>query len=469
MTAVRTPEEIESIKARTKEFTLFEWGTQNVDPVVVDRAKGVHVWAADGTRYIDFNSVAVSVNIGHGDPRVAQAVAEQMAKIEFASPFWTTEIRAEMGERVAQITPPGLKKSFFTLAGADANEAAIRTARLVTGRRKIMVRRRGYHGATQGVLPLGGDPRRWAVEPGVGDIVRIPDPYHYRSRTPGLTPEEFCVSVLAETEEIIRLEGPHTIAAILVEPVTGSNGLIVPPDGWLRGLRALCDRYGILLICDEVMSGVGRTGRWFASDHEGVSPDIMTMAKGLTSSYVPLGAAVFSEAIGDALQDVEINAGLTYQSHPVGLAAAKATLAIYESDGLIENSEKMGHYLRERLHELAERHPSIGDVRGIGLFNTLELVYDRETRLELFTLTGPNGPGFGELGAALRANGLLAGLRGPWLMACPPLCITSAEIDDAIEGLDNALEVADRYTSAAGAPLPPHATYTFPPALEALR
>lgn len=468
MTATHSAQEIASIVSRTQEYTLFEWGNQNITPLVVDHAKGVHVYAADGTRYIDFNSVAVSVNIGHGDTRVADAVAAQLAKIEFASPFWTTEVRADVGEKIAQITPPGLKKSFFTLAGADANEAAIRTARLVTGRRKILVRRRGYHGATQGVLPMGGDPRRWAVEPGVGDIVRIPDPYHYRALAPA-TEEEFCRSVLAETEEIIRLEGPHTIAAVFVEPVTGSNGLIVPPQGWLAGVRALCDRYGILLICDEVMSGVGRTGRWFASDHEGVSPDIMTMAKGLTSSYVPLGAAVFSEAIGDALQDIDINAGLTYQSHPVGLAAAKATLAIYESDGLIENSEKMGSYLRQGLHELAERHPSIGDVRGVGLFNTLELVHDRDTKVELFTLTGPNGVGQGELGAALKANGLLAGLRGPWLMACPPLCITTTEIDDALQGLDAALEVADRYTSAAGAPPPPHATHPYPPALEALR
>ncbi len=463
-----TPDQVATIAAKSKEFTLFEWGTQNVDPLVVDHAKGVFVYGGDGKRYIDFNSVAVSVNVGHGDTRIADAVAAQLAKIEFASPFWTTDVRAEVGEKIASITPAGLKKSFFTLAGSDANEAAIRTARLVTGRRKILARHRGYHGATQGVLPFAGDPRRFAVEGGVGDIARIPDPFHYRALT-DVSEDEFCRQVLARTEEIIQLENPSTIAAIFIEPVTGSNGLIVPPAGWLAGIRDLCTKYGILLICDEVMSGVGRTGRWFASDHEDVSPDIMTIAKGLTSSYVPLGAAVFSEAIGDVLQDISIGAGLTYQSHPVGLAAARATLDIYESDGLIENSEKMGRYLREGLHDLATRHPSIGDVRGVGLFNTLELVHDRDTKVELFSLNGPNGPGLGELSGALRERGMLAGLRGPWLMACPPLCITSVEIDDALAILDDALEIADRHTSSAGAPLPPHATYTYPPALEALR
>lgn len=463
-----TAEEYEALINKAKEFTLFEWGNQNVNPIAVESARGVYVYGADGKRYIDFNSVAVSVNIGHGDSRVADAVAAQLARIEFASPLWVTDVRAEVGEKIASITPAGLKKSFFTLAGSDANEAAIRTARLVTGRRKILTRRRAYHGATQGVLPLAGDPRRWAVEGGVGDIARIPDPYYYRALT-SMTEEEFCRLILAQTEEIIQLEGPHTIAAVFIEPVTGSNGVIVPPGGWLTGIRELCTKYGILLICDEVMSGVGRTGKWFASDHENISPDIMTMAKGLTSSYVPLGAAVFSEAIGAALQDVQINAGLTYQSHPVGLAAAKATLAIYESDGLIENSEKMGKYLREGLDALAARHPSIGDVRGLGLFNAMELVYDRDTKLELFTLAGPNDPRAGEFSAALLDGGLLASLRGPWLMACPPLCVTAAEIDDALAVLDKGLDVADTLTSSAGAPLPPHARYSYPPALEALR
>ncbi|KGM17649.1 hypothetical protein N867_16810 [Actinotalea fermentans ATCC 43279 = JCM 9966 = DSM 3133] len=464
-----TAEQIASIAERTKRYTLFEWGTQDVDPFVVERGEGAHVFGADGTRYIDFNSVSVSVNIGHGDPRVADAIAAQLRKIEFASPYWATEVRAEVGEKLNALTPDGLEKAFFTLAGADANEAAIRTARLVTGRRKILVRRRSYHGATMGVLPLAGDPRRYAVEGGVGDIARIPDPYYYRRLVDGQSEQEFCEHVLAETEEIIQLEGPHTIAAVMVEPITGSNGLIVPPRGWLTGLRELCTRYGILLICDEVMSGVGRTGAWFAVDHEQVSPDIMTLAKGLTSSYVPLGAAMFSGPIAAAVQGVPLGSGLTYQSHPVGLAAAKATLEIYESDGLIENSAVMGDYLRAGLRELAARHPCVGDVRGAGLFNAIELVHDRETKVELFPLTGPQDPIVREVTRTMVNNGLLAALRGPWLMACPPLCVTPTTIDDALAALDKGLEVADRITSAAGAPPPPHTRHTYPAALEALR
>lgn len=449
------------IAARCKEFTVFEWGTQNLDPLVVDSAEGVYVHTVDGERLLDFNSVSVSVNIGHGDRRVMEAVGEQAAKMSFASPYWATRIRAEVGERLAEVSPPGLKKSFFTLAGSDANEAAIRTARLVTGRRKILVRRRAYHGATHGVLSLSGDPRRWQVETGVGDIVRFPDPYHYRSL---LDQDEstFCHHVLAQTEEIIQLEGPHTIAAVMVEPITGSNGLIVPPKGWLAGLRALCTKYGIVLICDEVMSGFGRTGEWFASNHESVSPDIMTVAKGLTSSYLPLGACILSEAIGEAIQDVPLGSGLTYQSHVLGLAAAKANLDIYDSDGLIENSKKVGQYLRDGLLRLAERHPSVGDVRGLGLFNAIELVHDRDTKVELFPLVGPSDPALSEFQRVLREGGLLAGVRGPWMFANPPLCVTNESIDEALAVVDRALDVTDSITSSAGAPLPPHTGTEYP-------
>lgn len=464
-----TAEQIRSIVERTKRYTLFEWGSQEVDPLVVERGEGAYVHGADGTRYIDLNSVSVSVNIGHGDHRVADAIAEQMRRIEFASPFWTTEVRAQVGEKLHAITPDGLEKAFFTLAGADANEAAVRTARLVTGRRKVLVRRRSYHGATMGVLPMAGDPRRHAVEAGVGDIVRIPDPYYYRRLVDGQTEEEFCAHVLAQTEEIIRLEGPHTVAAVLVEPITGSNGVIVPPRGWLTGLRELCTRYGILLVCDEVMSGVGRTGAWFAVDHEDVTPDIMTLAKGLTSSYVPLGAAMFSGPIAEAVHDLPFGSGLTYQSHPVGLAAARATLDIYESDGLIDNAATMGKHLRAGLMELAGRHPCVGDVRGEGLLNVVELVHDRESKVELFPLTGPQDPTVREVGRTLVEHGVLGSLRGPWLMVCPPLCVSTTTIDDALSAIDAALEVADRITSAAGAPPPPHTRQPYAPALEAAR
>lgn len=439
-----------------RRYTVFEWGTQQVQPLAIERGSGVYLYGLDGVRYTDFNSIAMCVNIGHGDPRVAAAVAAQMAEVSFVSPFMVTRIRAEVGELLAQHTPPGMTKAFFTLAGADANEAAMRTARLVTGRRKILTRYRSYHGGSLGVLAASGDPRREPVEGGMGDIVRIPDPYHYRF--PWIEdPAAFAAFNLAQIEEIIRLEGPHTVAAVMVEPVTGSNGLIVPPAGWLRGLRSLCDRYGILLICDEVMSGFGRTGRWFACDHEEVVPDIMTVAKGITSGYVPLGACVLADHIADEVTDRPFGSGLTYQSHAVGLAAAKAVMGIYQSDGLIENSARMGEHLRRGLHALQERHPSVGDVRSIGLFSCMELVYDRSSRLELFPLTGAASPVVGELKAFLNGRGLLVNLRGSFLFANPPLVVDETQLDESLAILDEALDIVDAATASGGAPLPAHA------------
>lgn len=445
------------IVARAKQYTVFEWGNQRVDPLCIERGEGVYLYGRDGTRYMDFNSIAMCVNIGHGDPRVAVAVAEQMAKVAFVSPFMVTEIRAEVGEMLARLTPAGMTKAFFTLAGADANEAAIRTARLVTGRRKIMTRYRSYHGSTTGVLAASGDPRRAPVEGGMGDIVRIPDPYHYRF--PWIEdPDEFRDFHLAQLDQQIELEGPSTIAAIMVEPVTGSNGLIVPPRGWLAGLRALCDHHGILLICDEVMSGFGRTGKWFAVDHEDVVPDILTLAKGITSGYFPVGACVLADHVAAAIDDVPFGSGLTYQAHAVGLAAAKCVMGIYESDGLIEHAAKMGEHLLAGLRDLQSRHPSVGDVRGTGLFSVMELVHDRDTRAELFPIVGPTGPAAGELKAFLTSKGLLANLRGSFLFANPPLVVTTDQLDWALGVLDEGLSIVDAATSSAGAPAPPHLT-----------
>ena len=286
-------------------------GNSGGKPSAIDRGEGCYLYTIDGREILDFNSIAMNVNIGHGDQRITKAVSKQMEKISFVSPFMVTEVRAEVAMKLAEITTKRLTKSIFTLAGSDANEAAIRTARLVTGRKKILSRYRSYHGATHQVLALGGDPRREPVESGMGDIVRIPDPYHYRC--PWIADEkEFCKFNLDQIKQIIQLEGPHTIAAIIVEPITGSNGLIIPPDGWLSGLRALCDQYGILLICDEVMTGFGRTGDWFAVNHEGVTPDIMTVAKGMTSGYLPLGACIVSDQIAEAVHDRPLGLSLIH-------------------------------------------------------------------------------------------------------------------------------------------------------------
>src|SRR6202051_394651 len=312
----------------SRKHTLFEWSAQSkVDPIPVARAKGIYFYTPEGKRFIDFNSQLMSVNIGHGDPRVIQAISDQAATLAYANPFMATEVRARLGAKLAEITPGDIDTFFFTNGGAEANENAIKLARFFTGRHKIMARYRSYHGATAGAITLTGDPRRWAAEPGIPGVVHVLDPYHGIERG-----WESAESSLAMIEETIQLEGPKTIAAFILEPVTGTNGILVPPDGYLAGLRKLCDKYGILMIADEVMSGFGRTGAWFAVDHWGVVPDILTMAKGLTSAYVQLGAVGIRRKIADVFKDTPFPGGLTYNSHPLACAAALATIAVFEED-----------------------------------------------------------------------------------------------------------------------------------------
>src|SRR5690348_1060221 len=364
----------------TKKHTLFEWSAQSkVDPIPVAKAKGIHFWTPEGKRFIDFNSQLMSVNIGHGDERVIQAINEQANTLAYANPFMATEPRARLGAKLAEITPGDIDTFFFTNGGAEANENAIKIARWVTGRHKIIARYRSYHGATAGAISLTGDPRRWAAEPGIPGVVRAMDPYRYRCRW--CSGQSACtLDCLNHIEDIITFEGPQTIAAVIVESVVGTNGLIIPPDGYMQGLRALCTKYGILLICDEVMSGFGRTGEWFAVDHWNVVPDIMTVAKGLTSAYVQLGATIVTDEIAERFEDQPLYAGLTYNSHPLGCATAAACIKVYQEDNLIENARELGAILSTELNLLRERHPSVGDVRSIGLFSLVELVKDRQTR-----------------------------------------------------------------------------------------
>ena len=421
-------------------YTLYEWTSQNLaDPIPFVRAKGVYLWDADGNRYLDFNSQAMNVNIGHADERVARAISAQLAELPFVVPQHATAVRGLLGRELARITPPGLNKAFFTNAGAEANEAAVRTARLYTGRHKILTRYRSYHGGTQGVLYASGDARRFAVEEGMTGVVRILDPYSYRSPLK-VDDADFTAAYMRYLEEVIQQEGPHTIAAIMLEPVTGSNGIIVPPDGWMRGVRELCDRYDILLIADEVMSGFGRTGKWFAIDHEGVVPDMMTIAKGLTSGYVPLGAVMVNDRIAEHFETNTLVSGLTYNSHAVGCAAALATIAVYEEDGLIENAARLGEVLQTEYAAMMERHPSIGEARGRGLFTALEFVTDRETREPLFA-AAPEV--VGRLGDFLRSEGIFAAIRGNWLFGNPPLCITEDELRWALSVVDRGLDITD--------------------------
>ena len=428
--------------ALSKKHTLYEWSAQaHVDPIPVARAQGIYFWTPEGKRFIDFNSQLMCVNIGHGDPRVIKAIQDQAAQLAYANPFMATEVRARLGAKLAEICPGDIDVFFFTNGGAEANENAIRIARLVTGRHKILARYRSYHGGTAGSLTLTGDPRRWAMEPGMPGIIHVPHPYHGLQRG-----TDSAAVALAQLDEIIMLEGPQTIAGFILETVTGTNGILVPPDGYLEGVRALCDTHGILLICDEVMSGFGRTGEWFAVNHWNVVPDILTMAKGLTSAYVQLGAVGVRQSIADHFQNKVFYGGLTYNSHPMGCAAALATIQVYEDDKLIDQARKMGVVMRGLMDDLARRHPSVGDVRSIGLFGIFELQKHRATHEPMAPFNGTS-PEMQALAKFFREEGLYTFVRWNTFFTNPPLCITEAELKEAFAIIDRGLEITDKATS----------------------
>src|SRR5881398_2393849 len=435
-TETMTGEEIVELCRR---HTLFEWSAQAaVDPIPVARAKGIYFWTPEGKRFIDFNSQLMCVNIGHGDPRVVRAIQEQVAVLAYANPFTATDPRARLGAKLAEITPGDIDVFFFTNGGAEANENAIKLARMATGRHKILARYRSYHGATAGSMMLTGDPRRWASEPGMPGVVHVLDPYH------GLEGGwESAEQSLAMLEEIIQLEGPHTIAAFILESVSGTNGVLVPPDGYMQGVRRLCDKHGILMICDEVMAGFGRTGEWFAINHWNVVPDLITMAKGLTSAYVQLGAVGMRRAVADHFRDNVFQGGLTYNSHPLACAAALANIAVYENDDLIGNAKRLGPVMTGLLKDLERRHPTVGAARSIGLFGLVELVRDRAKRTPLAPFNGTSEE-MAALGKFFRQEGLYTFVRWNTFFTNPPLCITEAELREAFAIIDRALEITDR-------------------------
>ena len=429
----------EEIVALSKKYTLFEWVAQSTaDPIPVETAKGSYFYSTDGKRYLDWNSQLMSVNIGHGDQRVIDAIAAQAQKLAYANPFMAHEPRARLGQKLAQLTPGDLDVVFFTNGGAEANENAIKLARQYTGRHKILARYRSYHGATGQVMVATGDPRRWASETGVAGIYRAPDPHRYGRPEP-----EPVDQALADLEEVIMFEGGHTIAGFILEPVVGTNGILIPPDGYLQGVREICDKHGIMLIADEVMSGFGRTGAWFAVDHWGVVPDLLTMAKGLTSSYLPLGAVAMRRQIADAFEDKAFGGGLTYNSHPMGCATALAVIDVYEQDGLIERARRMGEVMRGHMARLKEKHPSVGAHRNIGLFGILELVRDRET-YEPMAPYGGLSDEMKAIGAYFREHGLFTFIRFNTIHCNPPLTISEEEMAEGFEIIDGALDLADK-------------------------
>ena len=429
----------EEIVALSREHTLFSWSVQGaLDPIAIDHAEGVYLYTPEGRRILDFNAQLMSVNIGHGDRRVIDAMHEQALKLQFVQPAFATEIRARLGAKLAEILPGDMNKVFFTLGGAEAIENAIKLARHHTGRYKLLARYRSYHGATFGAMTLTGDYRRWANEPGLVGVVRYPDTHRWGEKEP--RPVEEALNGL---EDVIRYEGAHTIAAVFLETIVGTNGILIPPDGYLKGVRELCDKYGILMVADEVMAGFGRTGRWFAVDHWDVVPDLMTMAKGLTSSYLPLGAVAMREQIAEGLEDKMFYGGLTYSSHPVSLAAALATIRVYEEDDLIGNAARLDGVMRGHHEALAAKHPSVGAHRSLGLFGILDLVRSRDPFTPLTPFNGTSDE-MKAIGKFLRDNGVYTMLANNSIHTNPPLCITEAQLAEGFEVIDRALDIADQ-------------------------
>ena len=420
----------EEIVDLSKQYTFFSWSVQGqTNPIPVVKAEGVYFWDAKGKRYLDFASQLVNANIGHQNPRVVRAIQEQAARLTFVAPGMTTEPRALLGKKLAEITPGDLKKTFFTLGGAEANENAIKIARFYTGRHKILARYRSYHGATHGAMALTGDYRRLPAEPAMPGVVHVLDPYCYRCPF-GWTRETCHRECIRHVEEVIEHEGPDQIAAIILEGVTGTNGLIIPPDDYWPRMREICDKHGILLISDEVMSGWGRTGTWFAVDNWNVVPDIITTAKGLTSGYVPLGAVIVREKIAKFFDDKYLYAGLTYSGHALACAAALATIEAYEEEGIFDNARKVGAYLGQRLEELKAKHMKIGDARHIGLFAALEFVKDRKTK-EPADLTPLKG--------FLLEHGVYVFNFKNILFVVPPLIISKEELESGLTLLDEGI------------------------------
>ena len=435
-----TPEPMSSqeIVALSREHTIFSWSVQGaIDPIAIDRAEGVYLYTPEGRRILDFNSQLMSVNIGHGDRRVIDAITAQAMKLQYVQPAFTTEIRARLGAKLAEIMPGDMDKVFFTLGGAEAIENAIKLARHATGRHKILARYRSYHGATLGAMSLTGDPRRWANEPGIVGVVRYPDTHRWGEAEPRPVAE-----ALQGLEDVIQYEGPKTIAAVFLETIVGTNGILIPPDGYIAGVREICDRYGILMVADEVMAGFGRTGKWFAVDHWEVTPDLMTMAKGLTSSYLPLGAVAMRHGIAEQFDTMMFYGGLTYSSHPVSLAAALATIAVYEEDGLIENAARLGPVLRGHHERLAAKHPSVGAIRNLGLFGIMDLVRSHEPWTPMTPFNGTSDE-MKAVGKYLRDNDVYTMIANNSIHTNPPLCITDEQLAEGFDVIDRALDIAD--------------------------
>lgn len=434
----------QDIVDKSHKHNFFSWAVQSqAKPMAVDSGEGCYFWDVQGTRYLDFVSQLMCTNAGHQHAKIVAAIKEQADKLYFAAPKFTTQVRAELGELLAEITPDNLTKVLFTLGGAEANENAIKFVRHYTGKFKIIARYRAYHGATHGAMSLSGDMRRTKVEPGIPGVVHVPEPYCYRCSF-NQQRESCNLECVRYIEEVIHYEDPERIAAIFMEGVTGSNGIFVPKDEYWPAVRSLCDKYNILLVSDEVMSGFGRTGEWFAVDNWDVKPDIITMAKGLTGSALPLGAVAVSDEIAEYFWDRMLWMGLTYNGHPMSCAAGLAAVKVYRDEGLIENSRKMGQVMKAELVKMQDKHPSIGEFRSIGLFGVLELVKDRGTREPIVDWMSGETELMNRLYQELMKRGVYTFLTRNWIFMAPPLIISEKELKEGLAAIDEVLSIADK-------------------------
>jgi taurine---2-oxoglutarate transaminase len=443
--AAMTPADVHALD---RAHVFHSWSAQgSLDPMVVTRAEGSSVWDGQGRRFLDLSSQLVNTNIGHQHPRVVAAIRDQAAHLCTVAPQHAAAARSEAARLIAELAPGDLDKVFFTNGGADAIEHAVRMARLHTGRHKVLSLYRSYHGGTHLAVNLTGDPRRWPSDTGSAGVVHFHGPFLYRSPFHASTQEEECQRALAHLEQVVALEGPSSIAAVVLETIPGTAGIMPPPPGYLAGVREVCDRHGICWVADEVMAGFGRTGAWFALDHYGAVPDLVCFAKGVNSGYVPLGGVVLSPRIAATFDDRAYPGGLTYSGHPLACAAAVATIGAMRDEGIVENAAALGRdVLGPGLRELAERHPSIGDVRGLGVFWALELVKDRETK-EPLAPYGGTSPAMRDLAAACTAQGVLPFLNFNRLHVVPPCTTSVAEAREGLAALDVALEATDAHVA----------------------
>jgi len=437
--------------ANDRAHVFHSWSAQgSLAPVVIAGARGSRMWDDQGHSWLDFSSQLVNVNIGHQHPKLVAAIQAQAGRLCTIAPSFANDMRSEAARLIAELAPGDLDRVFLTNGGTEAVENAVRLARGHTGRLKVLSAYRSYHGATGTSIGLTGDPRRWANEPATPGAVKFWGPYLYRSAFHATTPEEECVRALEHLANVLMVEGPHTVAAIILETVVGTNGILVPPDGYLAGVRSLCDRHGIVMICDEVMAGFGRCGEWFAVNRWKVTPDLITFAKGSNSGYVPVGGVVISNRIAETFKDRVFPGGLTYSGHPLACASVVASIGIFKEEGIIENARRLGtEVIGPELQRIASRHPSVGEVRGLGVFWAIELVRSRRTREPLvpFNAGGADAKPMVEVMTACKKLGVWPFAHFNRLQVTPPCTTTPDEAREGLAMIDQALEVADRYAA----------------------